>query len=93
MNAQINVKNLARHELIGLEAEVVESKVRTQIGLKGKIVNETRNTISIDTPKGRKTIIKEFAVLRIKAGEKMFKVPGPTIVGRPEDRIKKKIRW
>ncbi|MFQ5887627.1 MAG: ribonuclease P protein subunit, partial [Candidatus Hydrothermarchaeales archaeon] len=36
-------KNLVRHELIGLETEVVDSTNHSLVGLKGTVVDETQN--------------------------------------------------
>ncbi len=89
----MDAKTLVRHELIGLECEVIESKARTQVGIRGRIVDETRNTLVVETRSGRKRLIKDQVVLVIYAGGKRFRVPGTAIIGRPEDRIKKKIGW
>jgi ribonuclease P protein subunit POP4 len=75
------VKNW-KGELIGKTMEIVSSKNKTLIGIKGKIVEETKNTITLDN--GKK-ILKSHVTLKI--GEEI--VDGKTIKKRPEDRIKK----
>jgi len=90
-----NPKNLVRHELIGLDVEVVESRNKSQIGIKGKVVDETKHMLVIETKSGDKKIEKKSAVFlfRLPTGEKV-RVEGWVIEGRPEDRIKKKLpRW
>ncbi|MCD6576347.1 MAG: ribonuclease P protein component 1 [Nanoarchaeota archaeon] len=87
----ITPKNLIKHELIGLEAEVVKSKNKSLIGLKGKIVDETKNMLTIETKKGEKKIIKKECTLRIKLNKEIVEVDGALLVGRPEKRIKKTI--
>jgi len=71
-----------KKELIGVIAEIIGSKNKTLIGVKGKIVEETKNTITFDN--GKK-ILKSHVTLKI--GEEI--VEGKTIQKKPEDRIKK----
>lgn len=84
----MNAKDLIRHELIGLDIEVVKAKNTSLIGIKGKIIDETKNTITIQNKKMKK-ILKDQAVFNIKVENKVFQVDGKLLVGRPEDRIKK----
>ena len=44
----ININNIIKHELIGLKAEIVDSRNKANIGIKGKIIDETKNTIIIE---------------------------------------------
>ena len=76
---------MIRHELIGLEIEITISKNPNLVGLKGKIIDETQNTITIKTKIGNKKIIKSQIKMKIKNQE----TEGKEIVGRPEERIKK----
>jgi len=68
-------------ELIGSICEIISSKNETLIGLKGKIIDETRNTITIQ---GKK-ILKSHVTLKINGKI----IEGKDIKRRPEDRIKK----
>jgi ribonuclease P protein subunit POP4 len=88
----ITEKNLVRHELIGLEVEVKKSTNKSQIGIKGRVVDETYNMLIIETKKGEKMVEKKSCVFVFKLpdGEKV-EVEGWVLVGRPEDRIKKKL--
>ena len=85
----MNAKELIRHELIGLKLEVVKSKNLSLVGIKGKIVDETKNTITIQTKDKMKKILKNQVVFNLKVGNKVFQVDGKVLVGRPEDRVKK----
>ena len=92
----ITPENLVKHELIGLEVEIVGSTNRSQMGIKGRVVDETYNTIKIETKKGEeKAIIKKDVVFLFKLpGGERVQVDGNVIVSRPEDRVKKKFkRW
>ena len=71
-----------RKELIGSQIEVVGSKNRTLIGIKGEVINETKNTIELNT--GKK-LIKSHVTLKIEDET----VEGEALKKRPEDRIKK----
>ena len=89
----ITPQNVFRHEFIGLSVEVTESTNEGLIGLHGIIIDETRNTIRIDTGKDEKIIPKESVRLlfTLPEGEKVS-IDGKVILARPEDRIKKKFR-
>jgi len=89
----ISAKNLIRHELIGLAVEVVESSNKFQIGIKGEVVDETKNLLIIETKKELKKIQKKGSsfIFKIPNGKKV-KVDGRVIVARPEDRIKLKVK-
>jgi len=85
--------NIVRHELIGLPVRVVEAKNKKNIGIRGKVVNETSKTLVIETEKGEKRIFKSHVVLHITLpNRKVVEVDGKLLAGRPWDRIKKKIR-
>lgn len=94
----ITPKNLARHELIGLQVEVVSSSNKSHVGAKGTVTDETRQTLTIETEKGRgkkaeRNFAKDQCTFRftLPSGQKV-KVDGRLLVARPEDRIKKKLK-
>ncbi|MEM5793176.1 MAG: ribonuclease P protein component 1 [Candidatus Aenigmatarchaeota archaeon] len=91
----ITPENLFRHELIGLEVEVSRSTNPSQVGLKGKVIDETQKTIIIETKKGEKKLPKENIIFIFKIPDgRRVEVNGKLLLGRPEDRIKKKLpRW
>jgi len=91
----ITPQNLVRHELISLDVGIKESSNPSQIGLKGKVIWETYSTIQIETSKGEKIIPKDITIFifTLPNGTKV-QVDGKVLIGRPEDRIKKKLpRW
>jgi ribonuclease P protein subunit POP4 len=81
-------KNLGCHEWIGLEAEVSGSSDRSRIGLKGKIVDETKNLIVMQTEKGEKRLPKAEVKLVVMVGNKRVLLDCGKFAQRPEDRIK-----
>jgi len=89
----MNPKDLVMHELMGLEVKVVSSTNSQLMGLKGTVIDETRNMIKIETSKGEKSLAKQDCVFsfHIPSGE-WVKVQGSLLVSRPEDRIKKRVR-
>ncbi len=87
-------ENITRHELIGLKVEVLEDSNPCNINTRGTVIDETMNTLVIDDG-GAKRIAKKNAVFKFKLNGKSVKVDGWALAGRPEDRVKKKIkrRW
>ena len=89
----ITPQNIFRHELVGLEVVVVKSTHKDLTGIKGLVVDETRNTIKVEDSKGcEKLIPKKVATFRFTLIDAVVEVDGRIIVARPEDRIKKKFR-
>lgn len=86
---KIGIRNLLRHDLIGLDVKVVDSINKSLIGLNGKIVDETKNSIEIERDEKVKKIIKSQAVFEIELEGQAYHIDGRLLVGRPEDRIKK----
>lgn len=80
--------NLRKHELIGLDVEVVTATDPTQQRLRGRIVDETRNTLVLEVRGDEKRIPKRGSRFRfeIQGG---VEVDGDEIRFRPEDRVKK----
>jgi len=92
----ITPHNLVRHELVSLPVKVIKSADPTQKGLSGKAIDETYNTIRIETKDGKeKTLVKGNCVFVFKLPDKTrVQVDGKLLISRPEDRIKKKFpRW
>lgn len=72
-------------ELIGQKIKILESKNKTLKNLAGKIINETKYTITIQTKSKQKMILKNQIKFQIKSKI----IEGNSIISRPEDRIKK----
>lgn len=84
----ITKKNVQKHELIGLPAEVVSASHDGYVGMKGLIVNETQNTIILEVNDSEKVIPKKGTRFRLSTPENI-EVDGSTLIYRPQDRIKK----
>ncbi|MEG3224039.1 MAG: ribonuclease P [Methanobacteriales archaeon Met13] len=90
----ITPQNIMRHELVGLIVQVAESSHQGFTGLEGKVVNETKNTLTLEDREGREKIIpKETATFHFKLPDgSTVEIEGNIIVSRPEDRIKKRFK-
>lgn len=85
--------SIVKREFIGLNAEVVESSNPTCVGISGKVVDETRNVLTIMHQDRKKAIIKDTAVFHFTLSDgTVVEIDGKVIVGRPEDRVKKRFR-
>ncbi len=95
MTAVINPRNIARHELIGLQCTVAKSRNKNQEGLSGIVADETKNTIVImEEGKAAKVAKSEAEFVFALPDGKKVKVEGSMLVARPENRIKTKLkRW
>ena len=82
-------KNITKQELIGLSIEVIDSKNKSNIGIKGKIIDETKSTIIIKQNKEKKRIFKKNITINVKINNKNIKINGEKLFGKPKERIKK----
>ena len=86
----IGPKNIIIHELIGLEAIVVNHSDPTLIGLRGRVVDETMKTLVLETEQGEKVVPKEYGVFCFKLpDERWTLVRGDEILFRPWERTKR----
>ncbi len=85
-------RNILRHELLGLRVKAKPVKGgRVHLG---EVVGETRNTLKILEAGGKIAVLPKNAHLfefTLPSGERVL-VEGWTLVGRPEERIKKRVR-
>ena len=89
----ITPSNLIRHELIGLKAKVVESTNPSNLGIEGKVVDETYKTLVIVQEKKKRRVFKAQAVFEFTLpSRKKVQVQGGLLEARPWDRIKKKYK-
>ncbi len=79
---------LVKHELIGLEARVVEATDPGHLGLEGKVVDETRNTLVLEVSGRELTIPKEGSAFLFRLEEDVL-IQGSRLLYKPEDRIKR----
>ena len=83
------LKDYVKYELIGAQLEVIDSKNKSLIGIKGKIIDETKNMLFLDN---QKKLIKSQSTFKIKLKNNTIKIKRQLLVARSEDRLKKKIK-
>jgi ribonuclease P protein subunit POP4 len=90
----ITPQNIMRHELVGLNTKIIKSSHGDLEGLTGRVVNETKKTITIEDGAGVEKIIpKGSCTFHFELPEGIIvEIEGTIIVSRPEDRIKKRFR-
>ena len=82
--------SIVQHEFIGLETTVVKASNPDLLGLKGRVVDETRNTLAILRDNKRKVVVKDNAVFEFVMPDRtVVEIDGKQIVGRSEDRVRK----
>ena len=92
----ITEQNIVRHELIGLDVEISGSKDPKLIGLAGVIIDETKKMLKIRAESKELSVEKSICVFRVSLPSgKIVEIDGNLLVGRPEERIKKKLpkKW
>jgi len=84
---------IIRSELIGLNARIAKSTNPSLERLKGTILSETRNTIIFLRDGKEKSIVKDTSSFRFSLQDgTVMEIDGKILVGRPDDRVKKRIR-
>jgi RNase P/RNase MRP subunit p29 len=80
--------NILRYELIGRNAQIEYGSVNNQKKINGKIIFETKNTISLSD--NRKSYIipkKSIDRLRLIFQDEICFMNGSQLIGRPTDRL------
>ncbi len=75
--------------IIGRKVEVKDSSSSTLVGLRGEVLDETKNLLTLETSRGIKKIVKKNCVFIIEINNSKKTVKGSDIVGTPADRIKR----
>jgi len=91
----VYASEIIRHELIGLTAKVSKSTNDSMCGLKGTVIDETKNMLTLSDGVRRIMIPKDETTFKftLKDGT-MVQVDGYRLLGRPEMRLKSKVhRW
>jgi len=86
---KFKIKDIIRYELIGLKAEIIDSKNKDNIGIKGQIIDETKHTLVIEHKGAKKRLFKENIILKIKINNQTTTIDGKLLSGRPKERLKK----
>lgn len=79
--------NKFKQEYIGSNIMIIKSKNNSLKGLKGIVLNETKNSFKVKTSSGVKTILKNVSTFKINGNV----IEGNKIVKKPHERIKMKV--
>ncbi|NYT04124.1 MAG: ribonuclease P protein subunit [Candidatus Methanofastidiosa archaeon] len=71
--------------LLGKKVEVIQSSNRYEVGIKGLVIEDTKNTIKIRTENGVKMLLKNNIILMVNDK----KIDGNLLIGKEEERIKR----
>ena len=90
---KIDRQNIVNHELIGIHATVVKSTNKDTIGLRGRIIDESRNLFTLESRGREKKAAKYGNTFEfwLSDSDKVI-IDGGLVVGRPEDRVAKRPR-
>ena len=84
----ISSQNVLRHELIGMDILVSGAANPAQRGLSGRVIDETKNLLVIETPRGVKRIQKMHSTFRLRLpSSETVEIDGSVMVLAPEKRI------
>lgn len=83
-------RSLGRHELIGLHVAVESDQCVEYSRITGRVVDETKNMLIVFDDHRKRRIPKGVVTFRFTLPDNSTcLVEGKTIIGRPEDRVKK----
>jgi len=89
----MNPNEIIRHELIGLSAKISKAHNNSLFGLKGIVIDESRNTITLANGERKIVVPKDVVTFRLTLKDgTLVQVDGNRLVGRPESRLKTKVR-
>ena len=86
----ITPQNILKHELIGLLVEVTDAKNKKNIGICGKVIDETQKTIIVLSKHKKKRVFKALTTLCFTLPDgKKVEVKGKLLLHRPWERLKR----
>ena len=85
-------RDIPRIELIGKILEVIDANNPSLIGIKGKVIDETKNMLTVETNNETKKLVKKQVTIKTNIEGKTIIIKGEVLQGRPEERLKKKVR-
>jgi ribonuclease P protein subunit POP4 len=83
----ITQENLLIHELIGLEVTIMKSNNEQIVGISGKVVDETKSMLFLNTINGIKKIPKENSEWKFSFDKNESIMNGNLITKRPQERL------
>ncbi len=90
---RIDRQNVTRHELIGLDVTIVEGSNKDIVGTRGRIIDESRNVLRIESRGREKVAAKHSNVFEFELPDgAQVRIDGDLLIARPEDRAAKRQR-
>ena len=84
---------IIQSELIGANAAVVKSPNVDYMGLAGKVIDESKNTLTILDEGVAKRVTKDQNIFNFTFSDNtVVEIDGSLLIGRPEDRLKKTVK-
>jgi ribonuclease P protein subunit POP4 len=85
--------DIIRAEFIGAKGTISNSRHAQYVGISGQVIDETKNTFTINHQGKMKNIVKATSVFQFQLSDKStVEIDGKLLVGKPEDRLKKVVK-
>ena len=81
----MNLETISEYDLIGQEITITQSKNKEIVGLKGKVIMETKNMITVQTEDGKKSIPKDICQFSNNQG--LLETDSTKLSKRPHERM------
>ena len=81
----MNLETISEYDLIGQEITITQSKNKEIVGLKGKVIMETKNMIAVNTDIGKKNIPKDICQFSNNQG--ILETDSTKLSKRPHERM------
>ena len=81
----MNLETISEYDLIGQEITITQSKNEEIVGLKGKVIMETKNMITVNTDNGKKNIPKDICQFSNSQG--LLEIDSTKLSKRPHERM------
>ena len=81
----MKLETISEYDLIGQEITITRSKNKEITGIKGKVIMETKNMITLDTENGKKSIPKDICQFSNNNG--LLETDSTKLSKRPHERM------
>jgi len=81
----MNLETISEYDLIGQEITITQSKNKEIVGLKGKVIMETKNMITVNTDNGKKNIPKD--ICKFSNNQGILETDSTKLSKRPHERM------
>lgn len=83
----ITKDNIASHELIGLQAQIVDASNKQIVGFAGKVVDETKFMFTLSTQNGLKRFPKDYVIWKFFFEQDQATIDGAKLAKRSYERM------